>query len=552
MKNIILSFFTFFVAVCAGAQLNIYQYHSGTVHLTGRFINYSQGELPANILFVLENNFTRTEENVLVPINSDGSFEGDVRVPHSVEAYLRTASFENISPIDIYLFVGDTIDLTIDVRKNEKTIAPGSIAYWVDTCTSLVMEPYKYSPYGDLTEWYPIARGSKKEVETYCRNTAKVVEQQIKAIEKNKFPLPEGINPIAAEIIKTDAVTTGFDFILNIRSDYDNNATVVEFDSVKGINVARRKPGFEPLDDKWFHKFLKRNEKMLLDNPLISLCSWAGSLVNMVEFGVYSPILFYSNAISIPVKGGTSEDVQNYVFDYLLPVDYSSRFLKEALTYRGDSLFTLTTYYAHAAREIENKTGLSSKNFMMQWVIMRDVFISMNRGEYQSNPDVASCYFAGALPYITNPVLSYYYTQAYREHVKKTESTTIVKNLASDPVVQKIIASYKGNVLFLDFWNMGCAPCRAGIMEQRNFVKDVAGLPVKFLYITEEKYRDVSEKWLSDTLVEGEHIYISSEDWLYLQSHLRFIGIPFTCIVDKDGVLHRNLNYSMVLDFIDK
>ena len=89
------------------------------------------------------------------------------------------------------------------------------------------------------------------------------------------------------------------------------------------------------------------------------------------------------------------------------------------------------------------------------------------------------------------------------------------------------------------------------MMEQRNFLKEVAGLPVKFLYITEEKYREASEEWLGKTYIEGEHIYISSADWEYLQAKLRFIGIPFSCIIDLQGVLHRDMNHTMVLEYLE-
>ena len=137
--------------------------------------------------------------------------------------------------------------------------------------------------------------------------------------------------------------------------------------------------------------------------------------------------------------------------------------------------------------------------------------------------------------------------------MKKFEiKTTPEENLAFDPVIQRIIAPYKGNVLFLDFWNMGCAPCRAGMMEQRNFIKDMQGKPVKFLYITEDKYRESSEEWLGKTYIEGEHIYISSKDWDYLQAKLRFIGIPFSCIIDMNGTLHRDMNHTMVIEYLPR
>ena len=189
---------------------------------------------------------------------------------------------------------------------------------------------------------------------------------------------------------------------------------------------------------------------------------------------------------------------------------------------------------------------------MGQWCMMRHIF-GFKIDEHESSPDYAASYVAGTMPYITSPILSHHFTKAYREYVKKFEvKTTPEENLATDPVIQRIIAPYKGNVLFLDFWNMGCGPCRATMMEQRNFIKDMQGKPVKFLYITEDKYREASEEWLGKTYIEGEHIYISSKDWEYLQAKLRFIGIPFSCIIDMNGTLHRDMNHTMVIEYFNK
>lgn len=556
MKKLFAIVFLMNICLCAGAQwtpaINEYHYRAGTVCFRGEFVNVPADKYPPHILLIIEDNFTRTEENVLVTVNDDGSFNSNVHIPHSATVYLRADGYENSLPNDLYFFVGDTVTLSVDVAARSTSVAPGSICYWVNRCRPISQEPYAKSPYGDLSEYSRIYKQGRKAVEDYCRNTGKVMEKVMKDIDEGCFVLPADINPIAAEIIKNDAIYEGLYNMMSLRSMYNYTAIYPKFDSISGRTVPVKNEAFEPLDNKWFYKFLKKHEKRLLDNPKALLYSVAGSLVNCAEFGIYEELKFYSNEIVLPVTGGTSQEIQDYAFGFVMPTDYDAQFLQAVLPMRNDTLLTVSDYWSLAMECSSKATGLSANSFMGQWCMMRYIF-GFKIDEHESSPDYAASYVAGTMPYITSPILSHHFTKAYREYVKKFEvKTTPEENLATDPVIQRIIAPYKGNVLFLDFWNMGCGPCRAGMMEQRNFIKDMQGKPVKFLYITEDKYRESSEEWLGKTYIEGEHIYISSADWEYLQAKLRFIGIPFSCIIDREGVLHRDMNHTMVIEYFNK
>ncbi|MBP3409073.1 MAG: thioredoxin family protein [Bacteroidaceae bacterium] len=554
MKKRLLTLLSAFVTLCGFAQGNSvvtdYHYRSGTVHFNGQFTNGTSQDFPKQILLIFRNEFTNTEVNSLVKVDADGTFASDVYVPHSTTVYLRADSYTGPLPNDLYFFVGDTVTLSVDVAARSTSVAPGSICYWVDRCRPIIVEPYAKSPYGDLSEHSRIYKQGRKAVEDYCRNTGKVMEKVMKDIDEGCFVLPADINPIAAEIIKNDAIYEGLYMMMSLRSMYNYTAFYPEFDSISGRTVPVKNETFEPLDNKWFYKFLKKHEKRLLDNPKALLYSVAGSLVNCAEFGIYEELKFYSNEIVLPVTGGTSQEIQDYAFGFVMPTDYDAQFLQAVLPMRNDTLLTVSDYWSLAMECSSKATGLSANSFMGQWCMMRGIF-GFKIKEHENTPDYVASYVAGTMPYITSPILSHHFTKAYREYVKKFEvKTTPEENLAFDPVIQRIIAPYKGNVLFLDFWNMGCGPCRATMMEQRNFIKDMQGKPVKFLYITEDKYRESSEEWLGKTYIEGEHIYISSKDWEYLQAKLRFIGIPFSCIIDMNGTLHRDMNHTMVIEYL--
>ena len=556
MKKLILTLIVAFATAFGFAQENSvvtdYHYRSGTVHFNGQFTNGTSQDFPKQILLIFENEFTNTEVNSLVKVDADGTFASDVYVPHSTTVYLRADSYTGPLPNDLYFFVGDTVTLSVDVAARSTSVAPGSIGYWVNRCRSIVEEPYAKSPYGDLNQYSSIYKQGRKAVEEYCRNTGKVMEKVMKDIDEERFVLPADIHPIAAEIIKNDAIYKGLYMMMSLRSMYNYTAIYPKFDSISGRTVPVKNEAFEPLDNKWFYKFLKKYERRLLDNPMALLSSVAGTLVNCAEFGIYEELKFYSNEIVLPVTSNTPQEVEDYAFGFVMPSNYDAQFLQVALPMRSDTLLTVSDYWRQAMECSSKATGLSPNSFMVQWCMMRGIF-GFKIKEHENTPDYVASYVAGTMPYITSPIISHHFIRSYREFVKKFEiKTTPEENLAFDPVIQRIIAPYKGNVLFLDFWNMGCGPCRATMMEQRNFIKDMQGKPVKFLYITEDKYRESSEEWLGRTYIEGEHIYISSKDWEYLQAKLRFIGIPFSCIIDINGTLHRDMNHTMVIEYLPR
>ena len=109
---------------------------------------------------------------------------------------------------------------------------------------------------------------------------------------------------------------------------------------------------------------------------------------------------------------------------------------------------------------------------------------------------------------------------------------------AEGDVLQKIIAPYRGNVLFLDFWGIGCGPCRIGMIGQKPMLTEYAGKPFKVLYIANaDEGMEACKKWLRKEEIGGEHIFISSDDWTRLRALFNFTGIPYGVLIDENGTV---------------
>ena len=145
--------------------------------------------------------------------------------------------------------------------------------------------------------------------------------------------------------------------------------------------------------------------------------------------------------------------------------------------------------------------------------------------------------------------MRFHLLQFYRQCVQE-QAVEEEKSLENDSVFQRIIRPYAGNVLYIDFWGLGCGPCHAGMLQQREIVEALKGKPVKFLYICNEAAspRESVEAWLKENQIQGEHIFIHPEDWAYLQVHFQFSGIPFTLIMNKKGKLLKLSSYDLTVE----
>ena len=123
--------------------------------------------------------------------------------------------------------------------------------------------------------------------------------------------------------------------------------------------------------------------------------------------------------------------------------------------------------------------------------------------------------------------------EAYMNQVLDKTSLTIPLP-DNDDTAYKIFEycmKYPDKYLFIDFWGMGCGPCRASIEQDMGQRASIASRDdVKVIYIAAERepggsqaYRDYVEKWMFD----GEEVVcVTDEEFARFQELFQFSGIP--------------------------
>ncbi|MDE6786255.1 MAG: redoxin domain-containing protein, partial [Muribaculaceae bacterium] len=104
-------------------------------------------------------------------------------------------------------------------------------------------------------------------------------------------------------------------------------------------------------------------------------------------------------------------------------------------------------------------------------------------------------------------------------------------------VLEELIKPYLGNLIYIDFWALWCPTCRQGMIDQKKVIEHFAGQPFKVLYVSDDVNIAGSNQWLEKKGIQGEHIYISSENWKRISEYFNFNYIPFGVLIGKDGTL---------------
>ena len=122
------------------------------------------------------------------------------------------------------------------------------------------------------------------------------------------------------------------------------------------------------------------------------------------------------------------------------------------------------------------------------------------------------------------------------EELANKESVFFQKldDVAPENILQTILNKYKGKAVLIDIWATWCGPCKAGHQAMKSWKKELKGKDIQFVYITSPSSPlKTWQEMIKD--IDGEHYYLTKEQYNYILNHYDSDGIPTYAIYDAEG-----------------
>ena len=462
-----------------------------TITIRGRFENYDAEKFGfTSMECYYEDAFEKDDATLVLDIAPDGTFQKKFQASYPIHHHFRTnGSKVGFEEMPFFARPGETIDIT--VRKNEH----GQLECYYNNGSSKEVERWLKtdSRLGSLSQNLSMFKGKISEMGKVADRTWQNMLYQLnKESQSHHYTSMEMQLALAelqvsyAEALMDYAMYHEDDLMKQEQRDgiyYTEILDSVEFKEVRKLEY------YTPL------------HRTNLNNPLTLISSSYPITINRIQY-------------ARPIWNAKYED-GGYVIN-----EENTRKVNERMSQTWCDLM-----------------GCKQLNLMGQLCFFKEYLNGFNSWRHDEAylKSMVSVYLERFTnPYIRQKAEAYY---AQKMAQKELSTPLPADNKAAD-LIRDISKKYPGRYLMIDFWGMGCGPCRSAIQSSKNLRQEIAKRDdIKLIFIAGERVpggSDAYKNYVSEWLADEEAICIPDADFTRLQELFRFNGIPHYEVITPD------------------
>ena len=478
------------------------------------------------------------ETSVLADIGPDHTYEADIPIdyPQYVFVDFPAASW--------LLIPGDTLEIFATINSDNTAFRSAGESAMINALNDKLLDRFYTRGYDRYWQMKDSVAAGRAATEALIDHLTDKYNRVWDGTFAEQYLRDTPLSSFGKELVMVNAGSELLEFMEDVYSMY-NDKSIVQRTAEDGSTYYESDPDFEKLDPSRMFDAIRDYQQFIYDNPLTLMSSTTWVIFNRSE---YNPV-FRSHSRAAyeytvnkrygeePVAATLLESIEHINSENMLKYGIGECFMAEMARARG------------------------------QLSMLSDMSNDMDYFDKEEFVDACFDATMNLLTTITNPYITRKIVEGYiraKEKIAEYRAEKAGEKVAGtaaqapasaeEKVLQRIIEPYAGNLLYLDFWGMGCGPCRAGMLAHRDIVEELSNEPVRFLYICEEAAspRKEAEKWMTEKSIKGEHIYISSDDWNRLTHLFEFSGIPHAVLIGRDGKVITNGFYLSSADDLRK
>ena len=487
-------------------------FRTDTITVKGRIEGYTPELFGFNSMeCYFEDIFSSDATTLVLDIAPDGTFCKKFQASYPVQQeFFSRESNNGFKVIPFFARPGETIDITVKRDEN------GQYQCYYNNGSSRDVQNWLRNTdiFSDLAHQLHMYQGTIAEARKKAKKLWKDMKHRLKSVSRQYH-----FTPLEKELAMADLqVNFAYAWMDYMMYRQDAVRKFVKMDDggyrIEIVDSAENDAIFEEKNYETLHR-------VDFDNPLLLANNQYSILLNRIQFA--------RPAMQRRQEGMTNE---KGIIEY-----NASNVIKGLRSYQSSLCKLMGTDHDNImAQHCNYKRYINDFNL---WRINEDLNPSIladttkteaeRQEEIEENISLSKMYPV-YLATFTDPYIHQKAEAFYAYKMAQKDLSTPLPDAPIADLIRQLTQKYPGRFLIIDFWGMGCGPCRSAIENSKQTRAQIAQRDdVKLVFIAGERTTEGSDaykKYVAEWLADEETICVTNADFTRLQELFHFNGIP--------------------------